>query len=100
MEMLKNVLRNAFSKPVTRLYPFEVREPFDATRGQLVMDPKDCTYCGVCAKKCPTNAIIVLRKPGKSWTLQPHQCILCGYCIESCPKDCLSMDKHHRAPAA
>ena len=99
MEMLKNVLRNTFRKPVTRLYPFEKYEPFEGSRGHLENDPDRCTYCSVCEKRCPTGAITVKRKPDKSWTLRPHQCILCGYCLEVCPKKSLSMNKKHRAPS-
>jgi formate hydrogenlyase subunit 6/NADH:ubiquinone oxidoreductase subunit I len=99
MELLRNVLRNSFRKPITRLYPREVHEPHPGTRGQLTMDPDRCTYCSVCEKRCPTQAIAVTRKPEKSWTLRPHLCILCGYCIEVCPKECLSMDARHRGPS-
>jgi ech hydrogenase subunit F len=100
MELLSNILRNTFAKPVTRLYPKETRDPFAGARGHLEMNPETCTFCGVCEKRCPTGAITVVRKPSKSWTLRPHQCILCGYCIEVCPKDCLSMDENHRPPSA
>lgn len=99
MEMFKNVLRNTFHKPVTRLYPFETHEAPVGSRGQLDNDADLCTYCSVCEKRCPTGAISVKRKPEKSWTLRPHQCILCGYCIEVCPKKSLSMNKNHRGPS-
>jgi ech hydrogenase subunit F len=99
MELLRNLARNTFNKPVTRRYPFEPREPLAGARGQLTIDPDLCTYCSVCEKRCPTGAITVKRKPDKSWTLRPHQCILCGYCIEACPKKCLSMDAKHRGPS-
>lgn len=41
-----------------------------------------CTGCTICAKKCPTNAIIGSRK-------EPHfiideKCIACGTCVEVC----------------
>lgn len=98
MELLRNLLRNSLNKPVTRLYPFEAREAFAGNRGQLEMNPENCTYCGVCAKRCPTNAITVIRKPTKTWSFQPHQCIICGYCVEICPKDSITMNKDHRGP--
>ncbi len=46
------------------------------------IDVDKCTGCTVCAKKCPTNAIIGSRK-------QPHfiiadKCISCGACYEAC----------------
>jgi ech hydrogenase subunit F len=98
MELLRNLLRNSLSKPVTRRYPFEAREPFVGNRGMLEMNPENCSYCGVCAKRCPTNAITVIRKPSKTWSFHPHQCIVCGYCVEICPKDCLQMSNKHRGP--
>jgi ech hydrogenase subunit F len=100
MQLLQNLIRNAFSRPVTKRYPFEAYVPEPGTRGHLEMDPDRCTYCGVCQKRCPTGAITVTRKPDKSWTLRVHQCILCSYCVEVCPKDCLVMAERHAAPAA
>lgn len=99
MELLSNLVRNTFRRPVTRLYPRERRTPYAATRGRLEMNPDTCSYCSVCEKRCPTGAITVTRKPDKSWVLRPHQCILCGYCIEACPKDSLRMETDHRPPA-
>ncbi|NLF38192.1 4Fe-4S binding protein [bacterium] len=95
--LINNVIRNFLHRPATRRYPFEKREPFAGARGHLVIDPATCVYCGICATKCPANALAVSRDP-KSWTLDPYKCILCGYCIESCPKKCLSMNPHHREP--
>ena len=97
--MLKSALQAVWRKPATRRYPFEVREPFAASRGMIDMDPDVCVYCGLCQKRCPTNAIKVVRAP-KSWTLNPHRCIVCGYCVEVCPKDCIVMHAKHRAPAS
>ncbi len=49
------------------------------------IDADKCTGCTLCAKKCPTNAIIGGRK-------QPHfiiadKCISCGACFEVCNFD-------------
>ena len=46
------------------------------------IDVENCTGCTVCAKKCPTNAIIGSRK-------SPHfvvadKCIGCGTCLDVC----------------
>ncbi len=98
MKMLPNVLRTVSRKPVTRRYPKVKRAPFPGARGQLDMDPDKCTYCMLCAKRCPTGALAVTRKPDKTWTLDPHRCILCNYCVEVCPAECLFMRPEHRAP--
>jgi Na+-translocating ferredoxin:NAD+ oxidoreductase RNF subunit RnfB len=51
------------------------------------IDVDKCTGCTVCAKKCPTNAIIGTRK-------SPHfivddKCISCGSCFEVCKFDAI-----------
>lgn len=98
VHLIGNILKNAVSKPATRLYPFEQREVPEGVRGHLEMDVSTCTFCTLCARRCPTNAIVVTREP-KSWTLDPYACIVCGACVEACPKDCLRLDKDHLKPA-
>ena len=98
-DMVKSVFRWAFQKPATRRYPMEPRVPFAGSRGSIDMDPDVCVYCGICQKRCPSNAIAVTRKPN-SWTLDPHKCIVCGYCVEDCPKHCIHMDTAYRPPSA
>lgn len=95
--MFTTVIRNVFSKPATRLYPFEKREPFDEVRGHLEISREDCTLCGICALKCPAQCIEVDQKEGR-WKLNPFQCVMCGVCIVECPWDCLSADKTYFAP--
>ncbi len=86
-----NIVRNTIRGPVTRNYPAQVRDPFPAERGRLTIESDKCIYCGICAKKCPSNAIEVVRQPEKSWKFERFRCILCGSCVESCPKKCLHL---------
>jgi formate hydrogenlyase subunit 6/NADH:ubiquinone oxidoreductase subunit I len=61
-----------------------------------------CIYCGICAKKCPQDALTVSRakknaqtgeQEGENlWSVNAESCILCGICIEACPKKSLVIE--------
>lgn len=85
------------AKPVTSRYPFEPRQPLLGSRGQLQFARETCVYCTVCAKKCPTGALVVNRA-NKSWTIDRLLCISCGYCVEACPKKSLELTTAHGTP--
>ena len=92
----KTITRNFFKKPVTLKYPFEKREPYPATRGRIFTVIEQCIFCGLCARKCPTNAITVT-KESKEFDLRSLQCIMCSSCVEACPKKCLIMENQYSA---
>ena len=46
------------------------------------IDPKACTGCGVCARKCPQEAITGEKK--KLHYLDRNKCIKCGICYDVC----------------
>lgn len=54
-----------------------------------------CIYCGLCAKKCPVQAIQVDREQ-KKWTVNTSVCIQCGACAENCKKNAITIDKSKR----
>ena len=87
----KIIARSVLSKFATRLYPFEKREPYAATRGHIAIDTPLCIFCSLCQKKCPTHAITV-KKPERLWQIERMKCIQCGACVEICPKKCLAME--------
>lgn len=97
--MTPNVVKNFLSKKATRMYPFEVRDPFEGYRGELINDIDNCIFCGMCSKKCPSQCITVDRKAG-TWECDPYACIYCSICVDHCPTNCLSMLNMHRKPAA
>jgi ech hydrogenase subunit F len=97
-EMSKLALKWALRKPPTSRYPFEPRNPIAGSRGQLVFTKDNCVYCNICAKKCPTGALLVNRAQ-KKWAIDRLRCITCSYCVEACPKKSLAMVEGHGSPA-
>jgi ech hydrogenase subunit F len=91
MSIAKVVLRSVLSRPATRLYPFEKRTSYKNTRGSISIEIDKCIFCGICQKKCPTDAIIVT-KVSKDWQINRLRCIACSACVEACPKKCLIME--------
>jgi formate hydrogenlyase subunit 6/NADH:ubiquinone oxidoreductase subunit I len=97
LPMFSTAIKNLFKKPATRLYPFEVREPFARTRGNVTNNVSACIFCGVCKLKCPAKALEVDRV-AKTWTIDRLKCVICGRCVEVCPKKCLTMNAKYPAP--
>ena len=95
--MTQMALKWVFSKPATSSYPFTPREEIKGSRGWLLFTDEACVYCNVCAKKCPTGALVVNRAE-KSLAIDRLSCITCGCCVEVCPKDSLVLDSGHGNP--
>jgi ech hydrogenase subunit F len=97
-EMSRLALKWALTKPATSRYPFEPRRAYPGSRGNLTFAKETCVYCTVCAKKCPTGALVVNRAQ-KKWMIDRLLCITCGYCVEACPKKSLALGTAHGSPA-
>jgi len=91
-------LRHMFSKPITRQYPTEKRQPLLGWRGKqaLVRDPETgkskCVACLRCATVCPSQCIAINfheeendRRVIDRYEIEAFRCIYCGYCEEVCP---------------
>ncbi len=98
MGMLKNTLKNLFSKPATILYPVEPIPPLPDFRGQYTMDHSKCIYCHLCEKRCPVGAIKI-DKEKKQNEIYLSLCINCGVCVEVCPKDCITLEEVYTPPS-
>jgi len=97
--MLQLITRNLLNKKQTRLFPAAAERPaFERSRGRIILNPDTCILCGICSRRCPSDAIVVDRKEGK-WELDALRCIICGECAAVCPKKSISMtnDRRHAA---
>lgn len=97
MKFKNVVLKNLFSKPVTKNYPAEPAVYPERSRGHVEITIEDCILCGICSKNCPPRAIEVDRK-ANTWTINRFDCIQCGYCTEKCPKKCLHIVPGYQEP--
>jgi len=96
--MLPTVLKNLFSKPATRKYPFEKRAAFKGSRGQIKFDQTKCDHCGDCQRLCPSGAIEIDEANNKL-TYDPFRCIYCWVCVEHCLQKAISAEEQYHAPA-
>jgi formate hydrogenlyase subunit 6/NADH:ubiquinone oxidoreductase subunit I len=97
LRMGKVVLRSLFRKPATLMYPQVPRIWQERTRGHIEINEADCILCGMCQRKCPSDAIIVDRKE-RTWTIHRMGCIQCKSCVDVCPKKCLFMKQEYTTP--
>ena len=68
MKIKNVVLRSLFKKPATLCYPVVCRDYPEASKGHIAVDMASCICCGICARKCPADAITVDRA-NKSWEI-------------------------------
>ena len=100
MQMFPTIVKNLFSRPATRRYPFkDIREPFSGYRGKIQFDNTKCDLCGDCGRVCPAAAIEVSLE-NRQITYNPFKCIYCGTCMETCLPRAISQDKYYAMPAA
>jgi len=97
MIFTRTMLKNLFSKPATRPYPFVPREYPERSRGHIEIEIEKCIFCGLCSKNCPPRAIKVDRQAG-TWEIERFDCIQCGYCTLKCPKKCLAIVPEYPEP--
>lgn len=97
------VLKYAFKKPNTILYPEQKRKLPARSRGRQYLTKWEdglerCVGCELCAIVCPSQAIYVKAAENKPGDVHSHgeryaadfqinmlRCVFCGYCEEACP---------------
>ena len=94
---IPTILKNLFSKPATKGYPFEPAVFPDRMRGHVSIEIEKCITCGICARSCPPGALQVDRAAG-TWTINRFDCVQCGSCVNVCPKKCLQIVPGYTEP--
>ena len=61
------------------------------------LDVSACNQCGVCAKKCPEEAI---SKNAKGvYTIDKKKCTGCLTCVDACPRGIIVKDENKETPS-
>lgn len=59
--------------------------------GWVTVEADACTACGICARECPTEALVIAAEQGEYRIRFTHGiCVGCGQCAEACPEKCLA----------
>ncbi len=99
LSVLREMIRNLFSKPVTICYPYEKVPVPEGFRGRVELIDENCIGCGRCTRVCPAEAIVMIEGPremevkGKKLMRKKkpqvaiYRCIRCGLCEEYCPQE-------------
>jgi Pyruvate/2-oxoacid:ferredoxin oxidoreductase delta subunit len=62
---------------------------------RAIIDPEQCTGCGVCVGFCPERAITL----GDAATVDAARCAGCGECVGVCPNAAVSLSEAERGAA-
>ncbi len=68
--------------------------PVGTTKSNYIreIDEEKCIGCGLCAKRCPMDAIEFVEEE-KRVIFTPERCIGCGVCVHKCPADAIWLKK-------
>lgn len=65
----------------------------DPSRFKAVIDPDECTGCGVCHDACHFDAISWAAEEGGASIVDAEKCLGCGVCQVQCPTEAISLDE-------
>ncbi|MCD6488854.1 MAG: 4Fe-4S binding protein [Desulfurococcales archaeon] len=105
--LIKEVLRNLFSKPATIQYPREQTIIEPDFRGRHYADLMKCIGCSLCSIECPANAIKMVKipeeypapkkNPRKIYPVIDYfKCVYCYRCVAVCPTRAYIVTNNYR----
>jgi ferredoxin len=71
----------------------------DSSNYQVKVTPETCKACGLCARRCPMDAIQfkvsakATNRFGKAVKVDTDLCIGCGVCVHKCPTDSIVLER-------
>ena len=80
-------------------HEFDHGKSVDASNYQAKISMETCSGCGLCAKRCPMEAIELKasekadNKTGKGAVVDQEDCIGCGVCAFKCPTDSIVLER-------
>ncbi len=107
MSVLREMIENLFSRPVTIRYP-GTKVPIPGTfRGRVANRDDMCIGCSKCSLVCPAQVITMIEGPrdvefkGKTIARKKrpqvdlYKCIRCGLCERHCPTGSIRLEQEH-----
>jgi len=99
VDILKELVRNLFKKPMTIRFPDESKVIPENYRGEQDFDKSRCKGCGLCANMCPNKAIemIDIKENGtmkKYPKIDLGKCCFCGLCQDICPESAIKLTRN------
>ena len=99
--ILFEMLKNLFSKPMTVQFPHQSIPIPDGYRGEQLFDIEKCNSCRLCSRICPNRAIEMVTAPDeyKDKYLKEYpridlgKCCFCGLCQDICPTGSITLTK-------
>ena len=99
--LLPEMGRTVIRRPITLSFPKAPLDLPEGFRGRVVIvEPEGCRGCGLCARDCPAEALVLEREGRDTFRLiyHPDRCAYCGQCGESCPSGLLRLINEFTPP--